>query len=455
MKRTNDKNTWIFSIILVLIFSFFMGYYFCYRINEKEKSKIDIIKEILEEEWYYGKYDENFEETLENKIILGMMDKNTDPFTLYMTSLGSLADSFIGIGIEVSVYGEYFAVSEVNSVHAIEDGIKVGDILVKVNDIDLKNKSLDELKDVVMSCDNEIALSMIRDGQDVVINTSIVEYTPVTIFSEEYDNISYVRISEFNKDTAGHLKAYFDTLSNDYNDLILDLRENPGGYITSVRDVLDLFVPSNRVVMTTVDKNGDSSVIRTLNNNFYLFDSITVLINEESASGAEALAAALDYHLDDIVTLYGNTTYGKGSAQTNYTFADGTYFHYTYALWYTPDGTTINKKGVAPEVESSNEGISSLDFSGKQVSLYDYGDDVKYVQEFLNLLGYDVNIHSFFDEKMQGAVIKYQEDYGLEVTGSVDVMTIRHMQKLIYDDLTLYMNNELNAVLERLGYDQV
>ena len=450
MNRKNESKKWIISITLVLIFSFFVGYYFCYRVNEKSKTKSDIIREIMENEWYYGKEDPDFQSTLETKMILGMIDMDKDPFTRYLTSLGTLADSFIGIGIGVNIYGEYFIVDEVNSIHAKEDGIRVGDILTKVNDVDVKNMTLDQLNSTISACEGNVALTFIRNDQSIIINTVIQEYDPLTIFTREYDNVSYVQITEFNMDTSEHLEAYFKTLSNNYNNLILDLRGNPGGYIVAVRDVLDLFVGSGKVVMTTIDKNGNSSIIKTSDSSFYVFDKITVMIDENSASGAEALAAAINYHLDDVVTLYGDVTYGKGSAQTTYTFNDGTYFHYTYALWYTPEGKTINKIGVVPEVYDINEGISSLGFVTEESCLYDYGDKVKGVQKLLKSLGYDLVVHSFFDEETKSQIEKYQQDYNLEVTGKVDTATLRHMIKLIYDDKQIHLNNQLEEVLGSL-----
>ena len=447
MKRKGEIKTWIISIVLVLIFSFFMGFYFCYRISEKEKTKLDIIREIMENEWYYGKEDEDFEATLETKMILGMMDMNKDPFTRYLTSLGTLADSFVGVGFGIHIYGEYFIVDEVNSVYAKEDGIKVGDILTKVNDIDIKNMTLDQLNNTINNCGKNITLSIIRDNQPLTVSTTVEEYDPLTIFTKEYDSISYVKITEFNMDTSEYLEDYFSTLSNEHNNLVLDLRGNPGGYIVAVRDVLDLFVGSGKVVMTTIDKNGNREVIKTKDSGFYIFDKIIVMIDDMSASGAEALAAAMDYHLDDIVTLYGDVTYGKGSAQTTYTFDDGTYFHYTYALWYTPEGKTINKIGVIPEVYDINTGISSIDFVESEASLYDYGNKVKGVQQLLNYLGYDLIVHSFFDEQTKSQVERYQQDYNLEITGKVDTATLRHMIKLIFDDKQEHLNTQLNEVL--------
>ena len=449
MKESSKKN-WIIITCLVLVFSFFFGFYISYRITEKEKSKLDIIREIMEEEWYYGVDEEDIESSLENKMILGMIDLNKDPYTRYLTSLGSLADSYTGVGISASLYGEYFIIDEVSSQSAINCGLKVGDIIVGLDDINLENKSLEELNDLIVNKES-VNLKILRNSEEINITAPITTYDPITVFTKEYDDVSYVKISEFNMDTAEYLNEYFNGLASNYNNLIIDLRGNPGGYISSVRDVLDLFVSSDKVVMSTVDKNGKIKFIKTVDDSLYIFNKIVVLIDENSASGAEALSAALDYHLDDIVTLYGNTTYGKGSAQKTYHFDDGTYFHYTYALWNTPFGNTINHIGVAPEVESVNTGISHLKIYNKELNLYDYGEEVLSIQRLLNMLGYYQGpLHSFVDENVYNSLKEFQKDNNLTQTGIVDNETLRYINKLMYDDKVLYLDNELNDVLRSM-----
>lgn len=448
MEKKKEVKKWIIALCLVLVFSFFIGYYLCYRINEKSKTKLDVIKEIMEEEWYYGLDDETLEETLQTKMILGMLDLNKDPYTRYLTSLGTLADSYKGIGISAAIYGEYFIVDEVSSIHAKEDGIRKGDIILEVNNNSVKNKTLEELNALILSGENNnVSLKVDRNNQEIMIYTAVATYDPLTVFTKEYNNVAYVKISEFNFDTAMYLQQYFSTLSSDL-DLVLDLRGNPGGYISAVQEVLDLFLAKNKVVMSTVNKKGETTYIKTVDDACYFFDKIVVLIDENSASGAEALAAALDYHLDDIVTLYGNTTYGKGSAQKTISFSDGTYFHYTYALWNTPDGTSINKIGVAPEIESKNTGISSLAYQGVELELYDYHSDVLLVQTILKNQGvYNGPLHAFIDEETVDAIKLFQVNNSLEETGTINEQTVRYILKVIYDDKQNYLNNELNTVL--------
>ena len=447
MKIKSDVKKWIIAISLVFIFSFFAGFYLNYRLTKQEKSKVDIIQDIMENEWYYGIDEENIEEEMQTRMILGMLDEEKDPHTKYLTSLGPLADNFKGIGVSVSVYGKYFIIEEVNSNYAIADGLKVGDIITKLDDLSVENFTTQKLNELVENdSDGLIKLTIIRNGVELEIYTGIEEYNQLTVFTKTYSNSAYVKITQFNMDTAQHVENYLS--QNSQKNLIIDLRGNPGGYISSVRDVLDLFVESNKVVMSTVDKHGNIQEIRTTNDHLYVFDKIIVLIDDMSASGAEALSAALNYHLDSIVTLYGEKTYGKGSAQKTYMFDDGSCFHYTYALWNTPEGKTINHKGVLPEVESVNKGISSYTIEGREMKLYDYGNDAGIVQIILQKEGlYSGEVHSFMDEETVEALMKFQENHGLTVNGKIDMETLRYVVKLMYDDKVVFLDNQLNEVL--------
>jgi carboxyl-terminal processing protease len=268
------------------------------------------------------------------------------------------------------------------------------------------------------------------------------------VFTKEYDQVAYVKITEFDEDTALLIDKYFSNLSSDYTNLIIDLRGNPGGYVSSVKEVFDLFVSKGKVVMSMVNKKGETTHIKTTDDSFYIFNEIVVLIDSQSASGAEALSAALNYHLDDIVTLYGETTYGKGSAQKTLPLGDGTYFHYTYALWNTPSGKTINKVGVTPEVSSINTGISSMSYGGLTLELYDYHKDILVLQTILKNEGlYSGTVHGFMDEDTVSALKIFQENSGLTKTGMIDKETSRYIIKLIYDDNEKYLNNEIESVL--------
>ena len=449
----SGKKIWIIALCLTSLFSICFGYYFSYRIHEGEKTKLEIIQDIMENEWYYGLDDEDISSTLELKMILSMQDLQKDPYTKYLTSLGSLSDSYTGIGVTINRYGNYYIISEVTSSVSVEAGVKVNDVLVSINGVSVENKSLTDIQNMIAQR-SDVTLGVVRGGNEILpentiaINTRVTSYNPITVFTKEYnDSVSYVQITEFNLDTADLIRDYFSTLDSKYNDLIIDLRGNPGGYISAVQEVLDIFVRSNKVVMYTVDKHGSVSTIKTKDDMDYIFDEIYVLIDNNSASGAEALAAAMDYHLNNVI-LYGNTTFGKGSAQKTYHFEDGTYFHYTYALWKTPFNETINHKGVNPHVYDVNNGISSVSLYDGEFGLYDYGDGVKSIQTILTKTGYYTGtIHSFFDIETENALKAFQVAYNLDNTGIYDDETKGVFAKLIYDDEQTFKSNQIDDVL--------
>ena len=454
------KQRKIFLIIgLVVTFvAFSIGFYASYAFNNSNsskgyKNKWETIYEVLKEDWYYGIEDENIEKTLIDKAIYGMLDTQKDPFTQYLTSLGSLATSYEGLGITISEYKEYFIISEIVSKVNIDAGLKKGDILISIDGNDLANKDSSYIKTLIEG-KSEVSIEVKRGGSIQAITGYITKYTPVTVFKDfSSEEIAYVQISEFAMDTAQYLDTYLKEAKNlGYDRLIIDLRDNPGGYITSVVDCADLFMGKGKVVLSTKNKDGESYSYKTNDNDKYDFSKIVVLINNGSASGAEALSAALNENMGDIVDLIGVTTYGKGSAQKTMYFTDGTYFHYTYALWYTPNGETIHKKGVSPEIEYVGSGIHLLNFAKVELEKNDYGNNVYNLQIIMKNLGYyEGELNSFYGEELEKAIKGYQKDNELEETGKLDSITIRYILARNYDDKVADYTRETNKIIADYG----
>lgn len=457
-KENKFKKILIIVCVISAIFSFSIGFYLSYVVNHKEanknRTKFDEIYNILANEWYYGKEDNDIENTLLDRAIYGMIDENKDPFTRYLTSLGSLATSYEGLGITITQYKDYFMITEVvNKVNMDEYvGIKVGDILKSIDGNSLQNKDNDYIKTLIANKES-VTMVVERNGVDLTITGYITTYSPVTVFKDfSYSNeLAYIRIDQFGLDTAEVLEEYLEDAKDlGYNKLILDLRDNPGGYITSVVDCADLFLEKGKVVLTTKDKEDNAYSYKTNDNDKYDFNKIVILIDQNSASGAEALSAALNENIDDIVELVGVTTYGKGSAQKTVYFSDGTYFHYTYALWFTPGDNSINKVGVSPEIAYEGSGLHLLSFNGLKLKENDYGQEVKNLQLILKELGYyDGEITGFFSETVKQSLINYQNYLGISPSGELDALTIRYILAKIYDDKVLDYKNEVISVINR------
>ena len=460
LKEETNKQKKIFIIvgIVVAFLAFSIGFYSSYVFNSANKddgykSKLDEIYEILKDEWYYGLEDPNIEKTLIDRAIYGMIDTEKDPFTRYLTSLGSLATSYEGLGITISPYKEYFIITEVASKVNIDAGFQVGDLLISIDGQDLANKETSYIKTLI---ENKKTVSVVIERNETrsTITGYITTYTPVTVFKDfSNEEMAYVKITEFDMDTAQHLETYLDAAKTiGYDKLIIDLRDNPGGYISSVVDCADLFLEKGKVILSTKNKAGDSYSYKTSFNDKFDFSKIVILINNNSASGAEALSAALNENLGDVVDLVGVTTYGKGSAQKTIYFTDGTYFHYTYALWFTPNGNSIQKVGVAPEREYVGSGLHLMNFSGITLKRNDYGTDVYNIQVIMKTLGYyDGEYTSYFDETLENALKIYQNANGIEETGGLDSVTIRYLLAKVYDDQVNDYNNEINEVLNYYG----
>lgn len=460
LKKETDKLKKILITICIVcsIFSFSIGFYLSYVFNHsqesKNRTKFDAIYDILRNEWYYGKEDEHIDDTLLDKAIYGMLDTEKDPFTRYLTSLGSLATSYEGLGITISQYKEYFIVKEVLNKANMdgENGLKIGDILKSINGNSLQGKDSAYIKTLI-SNKSSVSITLERQGVEKTITGYINTYSPVTVFKDfSYSNeLAYIKITEFGLKTAQELEKYLkDAKNENYNQVILDLRDNPGGYISSVVDCADLFLGRGEIVLTTKDKDDNSYSYKTNTKDKYDFDKIIILINNGSASGAEALSAALNENLNSKVELVGVTTYGKGSAQKTVYFTDGTYFHYTYALWFTPEGNKINKIGVSPEDVYEGSGIHLLDFNGALLEENNYGEDVKNLQIILKTLNYyDGPITGFFSENLKNSLMNYQKDLGIEESGKLDKLTIRYILAKIYDDQVADYKNEVNYVINK------
>ena len=458
-EQKKQKKVLVIVSLVVAFLAFSIGFYASYAFNNsstsgKHKDKFNAIYDILADEWYYGSDYENLEKNLIDRAIYGMVDTQKDPFTQYLTSLGSLATSYQGLGITISEYKEYFIIQEVASKANIDEGLKKGDILISIDGVDLANKTAENIKSLIQN-KNTVDLVVLRGKTSIELKGYITTYTPVTVFKDfSSEQMAYIQITEFAQDTASYLNMYLKQAKDEgYNKLIIDLRDNPGGYITSVVDCADLLMEKGKVVLTTKNKDGDSYSYKTVSNSKYDFDKIVVLINGGSASGAEALAAALNDNMGEKVELVGVKTYGKGSAQKTIYFSDGTYFHYTYALWYTPSDKTINGEGVLPETAYAGSGIHLLNFN-KTVTLKqdDYGDHVYNLQVIMKELGYYTEtINSYFGEVLVNSLKAYQKDKNIIESGELDELTIRYILADYYDSLVQDYNAEVNYVMNTYG----
>lgn len=304
-------------------------------------------------------YKEVSEEGLVNAAINGMMDYLDDPYTTYLNEnsknalLESLKGKYQGIGIEILKQEE----GPIQIVTVFEDspaavaGLKNGDIIKSINDVDLTDKSSEDAVDIIKkSEDKNIKITVSRNEELI---SFVVErktlYIPVIedeIFEVNNQKVGYIRISKFSETVGQQFGEHLKKLEEQgMNNLIIDLRNNTGGYLKGSTDIASIFIKEGEIIyslQTNLDKKDYKD--ETKESKDY---KVVILINKNSASASEVLAAALKYSYG--AKLVGVTSYGKGTVQQTSEVSDKTMIKYTTAKWLTPMGNCIDGIGLTPD----------------------------------------------------------------------------------------------------------
>lgn len=317
--------------------------------------KIKYLENMIDEEYLGEISTDKLEEGVYAGLIYGLGDVYSRYYTKdeYEQESVITEGSYVGIGVAMQKYtaGGVQIVECYKGSTAEEAGVKVDDVITAINGEDITDT---ELQDVVsMIKDNEdkdVVLTVQRKGEDtqeITVKVSNVELP--SVFGEMLDeNTGYIQITEFKGVTVEQYEEIFaDLKEQGMERLVVDLRDNPGGLLNVVCDILRDILPEGLIVYTE-DKNGNRSE-ETCDGKNPLDMPLAVLVNGNSASASEIFAGAVkDYGLGTIV---GTTTYGKGVVQSIRQLSDGSAVKLTIANYYTPKGNSINKTGIRPDVE--------------------------------------------------------------------------------------------------------
>lgn len=317
--------------------------------------KIKYLENMIDEEYLGEISTDKLEEGVYAGLIYGLGDVYSRYYTKdeYEQESVTTEGSYVGIGVAMQKYtaGGVQIVECYKGSTAEEAGVKVDDVITAINGEDITDT---ELQDVVsMIKDNEdkdVVLTVQRKGEDtqeITVKVSNVELP--SVFGEMLDeNTGYIQITEFKGVTVEQYEEVFaDLKEQGMERLVVDLRDNPGGLLNVVCDILRDILPEGLIVYTE-DKNGNRSE-ETCDGKNPLDMPLAVLVNGNSASASEIFAGAVkDYGLGTIV---GTTTYGKGVVQSIRQLSDGSAMKLTIANYYTPKGNSINKTGIRPDVE--------------------------------------------------------------------------------------------------------
>ncbi len=299
--------------------------------------------------------------------IAGMVASLGDPYTTYLTKQqnselnSQLNGKLSGIGIEVGLKNNRLTViAPIDGTPAQKAGLRAGDIIASVDGVDTSSMTVDEAVSKIRgSKGTQVKLTIVRPGsspQEITITREDIT-VPSVSYEMKNNSVGYIKIRTFGADTDKAVEnAASSLVAQGAKSLVIDVRDNPGGYLDSVVKISSNFIKSGTIVAEK-SRNSQDKTFNASGSGKYTNIPIVVLINNGSASASEILAGAL--HDNGRAILVGEKTYGKGSVQEVVCLSgnalssecDGDSLKVTVAHWYTPKGVNISKEGIAPDQE--------------------------------------------------------------------------------------------------------
>ena len=367
MVRTNTKrkaNHMIKKQLKFLILLSLISFQGVLSSENNIYNKIDLFGEVLEK--INKEYVDEINQSESMDSAINGLLQSLDPYSAYMSPeifnemQTETSGEFGGLGIEVSMEsGVVKVISPIDDTPASRAGIKAGDYIVKINDIQVQGKSLSEAVDLMRGpVGSGIDLTIRRRGEKKALTFNIVREV-IQIKSVKADllekNIGYIRLTSFNENSGRQIKKEINKFEENKNvtSYILDLRNNPGGLLSQAIKISDFFLDDGEIVSTKSRKSSENRKWFAKKGDLTNGKTIVVLINYGSASASEIVAGALKDHKRAI--LLGENSYGKGSVQSIIPLKNEGAIRLTVAKYYLPSGKSISEVGVSPDIEIDEE----------------------------------------------------------------------------------------------------
>lgn len=367
----------VIAVVLLVFGSFIAGFYFGKKsipsilqisapLENKETNKPakidfglfwDVWKKI--EEKFLKRNELNYQEMVYGAIS-GMVKGLNDPYSEFMPPkeskqfIDDIKGKFEGIGAEIGIRkGVLTVISPLKNSPAEKAGLKAGDKIIKIDDRSTADITLNQAVSLIRGPKGTVVtLTILRDSLDKSIEIKITRAVikiPVLEWKIINNNIAYIQIFNFSESLIGEFnKTVQKIIKSNANKIILDLRNNPGGYLEVAQEIASWFLKRGEVI-TQEDFGDKKDFYRSFGYEILGKFPIVILVNEGSASASEILAGALRDLKN--VPLVGTKTFGKGSVQILENFKDGSSLKITIAKWLTPNGVSISDEGLKPDYE--------------------------------------------------------------------------------------------------------
>ena len=356
--------------------------------------KLSSIETYLNTYWLYHNDYDDLKTALEDKAYDGMLSFEDDPYTSYMSSeeysdfVSSIDKNYVGIGTIVSDNvgdGNIIVTHVFKNSPAEEAGMLSGDLIVSVDGHDCLGTSIDYIKSLIVGeAGTDVNVTVFRNNEYYKLTMTRAAINS-TVYAEIIDNQLVLNIMSFGTDTADEIISYLDSYP-EYDSLIIDLRNNTGGYETSVREVCGLFLGEDKVILNEIFADGSEKVLKSICKKKYDFDKIVVLTNSNTAFNKEGIVPDVEVKLDEVLTT----------------------------------------------------GIYTLE-EGKTLEYDDVDTVIKTAQMGLKYLGYDLDrTDGYFDKSFEEAVKLFQESIGHRADGILDKETVDS----IYNSIIYTFNSD-------------
>ena len=297
--------------------------------------------------------------------IAGMYNYLGDNYSMYLskdetdTLESQLEGKYTGVGVEIVSYTDESGklVTEINDVFsgspADKAGLKVGDILKELDGESLEDKTSSYVADTIKNGNEDThKLKVLRGTEEIEISLTRTLVYIDSVNSLVKDNIGYIHIESFSATTVDQVKKAIDSFDKKVKSLVIDVRDNTGGYLTSANDISELFIEKGKNIYQIKNRKGIITSYKAKEDVYRKFDKIAVLVNGNSASASEILALALKESAN--AKIVGTKSFGKGTVQETEILSSGAMVKYTTSYWLSPNGNSINEVGITPDIVEEN-----------------------------------------------------------------------------------------------------